>query len=232
MDTPITLMITIEIPNYLTHVQLTKGRRPKYYTKGTHIPKKYQKYKSFDSKGRLLDDNKKPLIANPASVNKPRIKKINGQELYSGNMPPHLRSKVVACIKESFVPYLKKVKPVQDFPIRLEAELHTVPGTWGWDLDNQWIYHKCFQDALVAQGIIPDDNIYFITQAPSFSYCPVERLEDRKLVYRITTDDRPIITSHTQYKNHITKYPGYQKNDSAKQILLESSSADCLLNID
>ena len=225
-------MLIIEIPNYLTHVQLTKGRRPKYYTKGTNIPKKYQKYKQYDSKGRLLDDNKKPLIANPASVNKPRIKKINGQELYSGNMPPHMRSKVVACIKESFEPFLKKVKPILDFPIRIDAELHTIPGTWGWDLDNQWIYHKCFQDALVAQGIIPDDSIYYITQAPSFSYCPVERLEDRKLVYRITTDDRPLITEHIEYKQHITKSSKYQAHQRPESVLLEGASPDSLLNID
>jgi hypothetical protein len=215
-------MLEITIPQYLTHVQLTKGRRPKYYTKGSNIPKKYQKYKTYDSKGRLLGPDKKPLISNPASVNKPRIKKINGQELYSGNMPPHLRSKIVACIKESFEPYLKGVPRIEKFPIALEAELHTIPGTMAWDLDNQWIYHKCFQDALVAQAIIPDDSIFYITKAPSFSYCPVERLEDRKLVYRISQDDRTILNDH----------PGYKAHNRPEPILLEGRGPDRLLDID
>jgi len=212
----------IIIPQYLTHVQLTKGRRPKYYTKGTKIPKKYQKYKTFDVKGRLLGDDNKPLIANPASVNKPRIKKINGQELYSGNMPPHLRSKIVAVMKEHFVQHLRKCNPVVDFPIAITAELYTVPGAMNWDLDNQWIYHKCFQDALVEANVIPDDNIFYITQAPAFSYTPVERLEDRKLIYRISKDDRKIFKEHPDYKAHL----------STEQVLLENSSTNSLLNID
>jgi hypothetical protein len=215
-------MVEIVIPQYLTHVQLTKGRRPKYYTKGKHIPKKYQKYKVFDAKGRLLGPDNKPLIANPASVNKPRIKKINGQELYSGNMPPHLRSKIVAVLKQHFEDHLRKCNPLSDFPIAVEAELYTVPGAMNWDLDNQWIYHKCFQDALVSQNIIPDDNIFYITKAPAFSYHPVERLEDRKLIYRLTRDARPELKEH----------PDYQAHFSTKQILLEDSSADSLLNFD
>lgn len=215
-------MIVIEIPNYLTHVQLTKGRRPKYYSKNGHIPKKYQKFKDFDAKGRLLGKDGKPLIANPASVNKPRIKKINGQELYSGNMPPHLRSKIVNCIKEQFQEVVRKCNPLSEFPIAITAELHTIPGAMNWDLDNQWIYHKCFQDALVAAEIIPDDNIFYITQAPAFSYHPVERLEDRKLVYRITKDDREEIRTHPSYKAHY----------SPEQILLENSGSNSLLNFD
>lgn len=215
-------MIVIEIPNYLTHVQLTKGRRPKYYNKNGHIPKKYQKYKDFDVKGRLLGQDGKPLIANPASVNKPRIKKINGQELYSGNMPPHLRSKIVNCIKEQFQGVVRKCNPLSEFPIAITGELHTIPGAMNWDLDNQWIYHKCFQDALVAAEIIPDDNIFYITQAPAFSYHPVERLEDRKLVYRITKDDREEIRTHPSYKAHY----------SPEQILLEDRSSNRLLNFD
>mgnify|MGYP000271235373 CR=1 FL=1 len=215
-------MLEIIIPQYLTHVQLTKGRRPKYYTKGTHIPKKYNKYKEYDSKNRLLNFNKVPIVANPASVNKPRIKKINGQELYSGNMPPHMRSKVVSVIKQHFSDHLCKCNPLIDFPIAITAELFTIPGAMNWDLDNQWIYHKCFQDALVDAKIIPDDNIFYVTQAPAFSYTPVERMEDRKLIYRINKDDRQIFKEHPSYKAHL----------SSKQILLEKNSPNSLLDID
>lgn len=215
-------MIEIEIPNYLTHVQLTKGRRAKFYHKGQKIPKKYGKYKNYDNRGRLLGPDKKPIIANPASINKPRVKKINGQELYSGNMPPHLRSKIVSVLKEHFEDALRKCNRIEQFPIAIEAELYTVPGAMNWDLDNQWIYHKCFQDALVSTYIIPDDNIFYITKAPAFSYYPVERLEDRKLVYRITQDDRPELREHPSYKAHF----------SPEQVLLEDSSANRLLNFD
>lgn len=215
-------MIEIEIPNYLTHVQLTKGRRAKYYTKGTKIPKKYSKLKKYDSKNRLCGADGKPIVANPASINKPRIKKINGQELYSGNMPPHLRSKIVSVLKEHFMEALCKCNRIEHFPIAIEAELYTIPGAMNWDLDNQWIYHKCFQDALVANHIIPDDNIFYITKAPAFSYHPVDRLEDRKLVYRITQDARQELREHPEYKAHF----------STEQVLLENRSPDSLLNFD
>jgi Holliday junction resolvase RusA-like endonuclease len=190
--------LTIEIPEYITHVTLSKSRRPKYYQKGQKIPKKYAKFKTYDLKGRLLGADGHPIVANAGVVNKPREQKINGQQLYSGNMNPMMRSKVVGLIKEFFQPFTANIDSVA-VPVRIEADLYCPMAAKNWDLDNQWIYHKCFLDSLVKNGVLPDDNIMFVTQAPGFRYFPVDHKEDRKLVYRLIPEDRPEILQHGAY---------------------------------
>lgn len=189
--------LTIEIPEYITHVELSKTRKARYYRKGQKLPKKYSKFKKYDLKGRLLGESGVPIVANAGVVNKPRELKINGQSLYSGNMNPMVRSKVVSMIKNFFEPFTK-VEPVS-FPVRIEADLYCPIASKNWDLDNQWIYHKCFLDSLVKNGVLPDDNIMFVTQAPGFRYFPVDHKEERKLVYRLISEDRPEILEHGAY---------------------------------
>lgn len=188
----------IVIPEYLTHVELSKSRRAKYYKRGQKVPKKYANFKTYDLKNRLLGADGNPIVANAGVVNKPRELKINGQQLYSGNMNPMMRSKVVSTIKQFFDPYTKQVEPTS-VPIRIEADLYCPLAAKNWDLDNQWIYHKCFLDSLVTNGVLPDDNIMFVTQAPGFRYFPVDHKEERKLVYRLIAEDRPEILEHGAY---------------------------------
>jgi hypothetical protein len=198
--------LTIEIPEYITHVTLSKSRRPKYYKKGQKIPKKYAKFKKYDLKGRLLGADGQPIVANAGVVNKPREQKINGQQLYSGNMNPMMRSKVVSLIKEFFNVHTSSLEPVA-VPVRIEADLYCPMAAKNWDLDNQWIYHKCFLDSLVKNGVLPDDNIMFVTQAPGFRYFPVDHKEDRKLVYRLIPEDRPEILEHGAYISYHSSEP-------------------------
>ena len=190
--------LTIEIPEYITHVEISKTRKPKYYKKGQKIPKKYANFKKYDLRGRLLGADGLPIVANAAVVSKPRLLKINGQQLYSGNMNPMMRSKVVNLIKEFFNVYTSGLEPVA-VPVRIEADLYCPLAAKNWDLDNQWIYHKCFLDSLVKNGVLPDDNIMFVTQAPGFRYFPVDHKEDRKLVYRLVPEDRTEILEHGAY---------------------------------
>jgi hypothetical protein len=192
------LMTEIEIPEYLTHVQLSKSRKAKYYNRGQKVPKKYSKFKTYDLKNRLLGADGNPIVANAGVVNTPRELKINGQSLYSGNMNPMVRSKVVSTIKQFFEQFTSNIKSVQ-VPVRIEADLYCPLAAKNWDLDNQWIYHKCFLDSLVTNGVLPDDNIMFVTQAPGFRYFPVDHKEDRKLVYRLIREDRPEILEHGAY---------------------------------
>lgn len=188
----------IIVDEYLTHVQLSKSRKAKYYRKGQKIPQKYSKFKSYNHKGYLIGADGEPIIANPGVVNTPRMLKINGQQLYSGNMNPMVRSKVVNVLKE----FMSNCIPdglELGFPVRVESDLYAPLAAKNWDLDNQWIYHKCFLDALVAKGCLPDDNIMFVTQAPAFRYFPCDHKEDRKIVYRIIPEDRPEILEHGAY---------------------------------
>ena len=170
---------------------MSNKRRAKYYMKGGDIPKKYTDPK-FDKKGRLLGKNGLPVVRNVRTVGKPRLKTINGQELYSGLTMPFVRSTMVKQIKESFGKHLKNVKPIayDDFPVRMSLELHDLPKDGNWDLDNKWIYTKCLMDSLVQKNIIPDDSIKYVTSSPGFEFHPISESESPKLVLKIYKDDR------------------------------------------
>lgn len=196
-------MTEVTIPQYITHVQLAKARKAKYFKKGTATAKKRAaKYKhkmyTWNKQGFLVTPSGERVVANSKSAGTPRFLKINGQQLYSGNMNAMVRSKVVNEIKDFMATYVKDIEPMS-LPIRVESDLYAPLAAKNWDLDNQWIYHKCFLDALVNAGVIPDDNVMFVTQAPAFRFFPVEHKEDRAIVYRLIEEDRPEILEHGAY---------------------------------
>ncbi len=196
-------MTEVTIPQYITHVQLAKARKAKYFKKGTATAKKRAaKYKhkmyTWNKQGFLVTPSGERVVANSKSAGTPRFLKINGQQLYSGNMNAMVRSKVVNEIKDFMATYVKDIEPMS-VPIRVESDLYAPLAAKNWDLDNQWIYHKCFLDALVNAGVIPDDNVMFVTQAPAFRFFPVEHKEDRAIVYRLIEEDRPEILEHGAY---------------------------------
>lgn len=196
-------MTEVTIPQYITHVQLAKARKAKYFKKGTATAKKRAaKYKhkmyTWNKQGWLVSPSGERVVANSKSAGTPRFLKINGQQLYSGNMNAMVRSKVVNEIKDFMATYVKDLEPMK-VPIRVESDLYAPLAAKNWDLDNQWIYHKCFLDALVNAGVIPDDNVMFVTQAPAFRFFPVEHKEDRAIVYRLIEEDRPEILEHGAY---------------------------------
>lgn len=192
------LLTSITIPKYIKHVVLSKKRRPKYYTKKSKIPKKYQGL-PFNNKGILVDKLGNPVIANPRVVGTPRLKKINGQDFYKGADSPHIRSKVVNDIKSFLKPFVKDIEPVTSYPVQIKMQLHDIVGPGNWDLDNLWIYNKCMQDVLVDEGILAEDNVMYITAAAAPEFFPVEDEEDRKLVFNIYKDTRDVIKDHPEY---------------------------------
>lgn len=194
--------VTIEIPLYLKYVQLSRARKPKHYTDKDRIPKKLA-HLSFMA-GFLRDELGQRVVKNVRCVGTPSLKKINGQDLYNGNMSPILRSKIVVAIKESFTKYVLPVGPVQ-YPIRVSMELHTTMGNMIWDADNLWLYNKCFQDVLVDCGVIPDDSIMYITKAAAPEFFPVATEEERKLVFVLEPETRLIILNHPDYVRNLSR---------------------------
>lgn len=118
------------------------------------------------------------------------MRKINGQEFYSGVTRPAMRVKIVNAIKDSFRPYVADMPRLRQFPIQLMCEYHDLPGRADWDLDNKWIYCKVFQDLLVQDSKLPDDNIKYVSRAAAMEFFPVEHEDDRKLVFIISADPR------------------------------------------
>lgn len=198
------LICKIEVPLYPTHIELSKKRRAKYYVKGKgkkKIPKKYANLK-FNKKGILVHKDGTPVIANPKSVGTPNLKKINGQEIYSG-MPAYTRAKIVDSLKKYFKKCIKGTDPIEEFPVQLEMELHDEIGAGNWDLDNLWIYNKCFQDALVDSGILPDDHIRYISKPAAPMFIPIPDTKYRKMVWRIYRDERDIILNNPYYQENV-----------------------------
>ncbi len=179
-------LLIIEIPNFITHVELSKARRKKYFQKDDILPKKYQNDKYlFNKKGILVGEDNKPVVRNSRVAGTPCVKKINGQEFYSGNINPHLRAKMVSEMKKFFISHFEGIPPIdpKHFPLEMELELHysTTPDIF--DIDNLgWIYTKVIQDCLKDAGIIPEDNVSILSKSGGCQFVRVESVEERKLL--------------------------------------------------
>jgi hypothetical protein len=199
--------VLLEMPEYINKVQIAKTRKPIYYTPKKKIPAKYLNSQYVFSKGVLVvRKTGLPVIANANSLGKPAIQTINGQHFYSGFGSPHLRILIVNAIKDFMRPYVMTL-PKLTGPLRLSTELHTTIGQANWDLDNLWIYNKCFQDLLTECKKVPDDCIKYITGTGGIDFYPVSLDIDRKLIYVIEPERRPCIIQH----------PLWQKNQLLQQ---------------
>ena len=144
-------------------------------------------------------------------VNKTKTKKlkINGQTIYSGNLHHYTRAKVVEQMHVYLEEYIKEQLGEADlshlFP--LEISLHFfAPINYGnvriykqevrwkqpeddhepnWDVDNQWIWGKCFNDTLIKCGYAPDDNVRYIKSSGKTTFEEVDTFEERKLIFVI-----------------------------------------------
>jgi hypothetical protein len=176
----------LNIPNYITHVQLSEHRRTKYYKQGDKIPVKHQDCK-FDKKGILIGADGKPVIKNPRVAGTPGWKKINGQTFYQGTGNPILRSKIIGAMKDFFRPYFDDIDkiPADKLPITLELEIHDNP-TDEFDIDNlAWVYTKVVLDVMTEKKIIQDDNVNFVAKSGGCQFVRTTNDQPRQLVVRV-----------------------------------------------
>lgn len=184
----------IEIPEFITEVELTKKRRAKKNSEGK--------------------------ITNKAWINKPRVKKINGQDIWVG-INPHLRSKIARELKIYMYEKIKHIGRIEEYPLAIDMIFYmpisnnesTLP-----DLDNIVVwYRKCLHDALAGSvdyipyfiqnmdkdekitikkafapnhtdypPLIPDDNVKYIQEANT-KFVEIDSYENRKLEIIIRT---------------------------------------------
>lgn len=200
----------IVFDRYIREVELSQSRRKKYYVEGEQIPEKYLSPQYAFKKGFLFNlETKERVIKNERVAGTPKIIPISGRAIYSG-WHERIRIKVVGAIKDFYRPIVQRLQPVsiQHFPLRIRMELHTPPRNMEWDLDNLWIYSKCFQDLLKDEGVIPNDSIRYITLPPAPEYYPVSEDDDRKIIFYLESDTRSIINHvmfrhRTGFINHI-----------------------------
>jgi len=180
------------------------------------LPKTYAKkvkdgIYSFDAKGYLKDENGEKILANPRTAGEPRYEKLSGNNLLSGYGSPHTRAKLARSLKDFFRPFVQehvlKHGPITTFPLRVTWDMYTTVEKTHWDLFNLFFYYKYFEDSLhettdksdsnaiyykgkELKPLIPDDNIKFITWAPSPKIIPVDSWDDRKFIFRFYHDKR------------------------------------------
>src|SRR6185369_5357019 len=203
------LLQELNIHLYIREYIKSNNTRPKYYRrdKVKNIPNKYTKNKELYAWAKFPITSKKTskfaefliekasgkrIVSNEHQVGKPKMKNINGQAIYNGEIQKYDRNNMIGQIKDSFRKEIKSLKPITRFPIRIEVYLFDTiidedfSNGQDWDVDNRFFpYGKAFADELKKQGKIPDDNRYYITTPPYATFCPVDDIEDRKLIVKI-----------------------------------------------
>ncbi len=172
-------MIRVIIPNYLRRVKLSEARRPKYYFFGGELPDKFKTERySWRKRGKIkcLYDNEEGqfVLKNAKSAGTPNYQTIAGNEIYA-RMHERKRMLIVHSLKDHFKEHIsKQIESISEdlYPLSISMELHAPFGYADWDVDNLWIYHKCFLDSLKDLKLIPDDNILYVRQAGQTSLVP------------------------------------------------------------
>jgi hypothetical protein len=162
------LLKKVELP-FSDYVEVSKKARGKPYVKDKcRVPLKYQTDDYFwNAKGYLArTSDGLVLTSNPKIAGKPRIKKINGQDIYNGAMSKQARAFIKRVASDKLTPYLRDIEPllnVENYPLGIAMNFHIHDnGKRNLDNDNRWIWEKALQDTLVTLKIIPDDNPYII----------------------------------------------------------------------
>jgi hypothetical protein len=141
--------------------------------------------------------------------------KINGQTIYSGNLHHYTRNKVIRAMKDDLIQsirgQLKGINLNDYVPLKIALVIHNVPnyetvkfmskkfkfvgglvelGTKyepSFDVDNQWIWIKCFTDTIAKDlDLLVDDTVKYIPSNGDITYLPIDNFEDRKLEFKLT----------------------------------------------
>jgi hypothetical protein len=187
-----------------THVEVSKRRHAKYWktkdklTKEMELKLKSNKiYPHRDGYYRGFDNKK--IIKNTKSVNTPNLVAINGQLIYNNQFSGVERSLYIQLIKKVLKPFIIKITPITEFPIKFTCTVFREFGRGDWDLDNLWIYTKVIQDLMVDEKIIPEDNVKYISQSMGFKYVPIPPDSTPAMVVEIYKEVDPTILK--QYKS-------------------------------
>lgn len=191
------LVREVVIDNFSEYIQTTAKVRPIPFIKGkTRIPLKYQNDEYEFRQVRFWGQNITALVkksdglivpTNSKAVDKPRIKKVNGQDVYNQNAAAFGRAKIVDILHNYFEDHLKSMEPLDlsEYPLHIEMlfYIHDM-GRRNVDNDNKWIWMKTMQDTLTKLSKIPDDNVNVIARNSQETILIPED-ETQKLIIKI-----------------------------------------------
>lgn len=121
-------LFKITIDNFSEYIQKTQKVRPIPYIKGKcRLPKKYEdetqyewrkiKYWGRNIEARFDKESMEFLVSNSKTANRPRLVKVNGQEVYNQTGGSFNRSFMRNVLHEYFKDYLKDIKPIEDIEV-------------------------------------------------------------------------------------------------------------------
>ena len=185
-------LVEIQISDYTEYVKLSNSRRIKPYIQGKcRVPKKYSTGDyHWIKKGKLLVLARKAdgivLTSNPLAAGTPKMKKVNGQDIYNGNVSRQARATLVKALHNFFIPHISGIEPIKNidyFPLTLEILFYIHDkGKNNIDNDNKWIYRKCIQDTLVELEKIADDDPQFISRNEEETILIPDNQEQRLII--------------------------------------------------
>lgn len=167
------LIDILEYKNVPRRIKISDSRKPIYYSKRNMTKKlKYELSKgiyTLDNKGYLLDNEKNKLLKNKNVVGKPKYITISLNSVLSGNIHYMLKNKIVNNLQNYFSNNIKDKVYNYKYPIHiywsvymdLDKESHLK------DLSNLSVYNKIFEDTLIKEGYIKDDNYLYISKSAS-----------------------------------------------------------------
>jgi len=188
MDTN-TLIHEIVIPNYPSKIKLSEKQRAKYYhkNKGKKPPKKYQNNRYVYNKAKVLVDvvTGERVIANPRLAGTPKMWNVNFQAIWNQAIRFQQRAVITNKLKEIFIPFIKDLKPIKEFPIKFEIFICDIDMVV--DISNKGvIYTKILEDLLTEYKIIPDDKAEFINDTGRCKWIKVNTEDEVHMVIRIS----------------------------------------------
>jgi hypothetical protein len=157
--------------------------------------------------GTYINNVFEPIIANSTKVGTPKMYLINGQDIYNGHLQNHMLGFVMNKIKDCYYPYIKDLKPIDFYPVKIKCEVHdTIKNSYvkaksdigqRWDIDNLvYPYLKAFPDLLTKEGILKDDDRLHLPSSIHAEFYPIDNHNERKLVFIIEKDEREILKNN------------------------------------
>lgn len=180
---------------------MSEARRPKYILFGSQVADKYKGNRyCWRKRGKNLclydKEESQFVVKNARATGTPSYQTIAGNEIYA-RMHERKRMMIVHALKNNFKEHIQnQVSSIPDdmFPLSIDMEIHIPFGYADWDLDNLWIYHKCFQDSLRDLKLIPDDNVFYVRDAGRTRFVPVMEDVTPTMIFNINkVDSRSVV---------------------------------------
>lgn len=186
------IISSIVIDDFSEYIKIAQKANSKPYEKDKcRVPNKYSTEEfGWVKKGRKnvltrLSDGV-ILTSNPGIAGKPRYKKVNGQDIYNGNVSRQSRASLVKNIHlylHEFINKINKIENIELFPLTLEIMFYIHDqGKHNIDNDNKWIWTKCIQDTLVECEKIVDDNPHIVSRNESETILIPEDQEQKLII--------------------------------------------------